>query len=65
MEKNQDHKESKKVDRTLHIKRYDNIKNPVIFDRISKEVIKAEREAERKWLARYECLSREYFQKVP
>ncbi|XP_047361303.1 uncharacterized protein C20orf85 homolog [Vespa velutina] len=64
MEKNQDYKESKKVDRTLGIKRYNNIKNPVIFDRISKEVIKAEREAERKWLARYECLSREYFQKV-
>lgn len=34
MEKNQDYKESKKVDRTLRIKRYDNIKNQVISDRI-------------------------------
>lgn len=34
MEKNQDHKESKKVDRTLRVKRYDNVKNQVISDRI-------------------------------
>ncbi|XP_043504587.1 uncharacterized protein C20orf85 homolog [Polistes fuscatus] len=63
-EKNQDYKESKKIDRTFHVKRYYSMKDPVTSDKISKEVIKAERETERKWLARYECLSSEYFQKV-
>ncbi|KAK2586926.1 hypothetical protein KPH14_009856 [Odynerus spinipes] len=64
MERHQNSKEKKKVERTVYLKRSEVIKDPVMFDNISKEAMKTELKTRKKWSRRYECLSGEYFEKV-